>query len=59
MIRKQRMKAFISASILLITLFVVGCLGSKNSALPPTLSFVYMIGAGDNSIHALNQTSTG
>ena len=53
------MKAFISVSTLLIILFLAGCLGSSKSALPPTLSFVYTIGAGDNSIHALNQTSTG
>lgn len=53
------MKAFISVCTLLLTLIFVGCLGSKNSSTAPTLSFVYMIGAGDNSIHALNQTSTG
>jgi len=53
------MKAFISVSILLGTLFFVGCLGSKNSSAAPTLSFTYIVGTGDNSIHALNQRSTG
>jgi len=53
------MKAFLSVSTLLITLFLAGCLGSSNSSAPPTLSFVYMIGAGDNAIHALIQKSTG
>ena len=53
------MKAFISIATLFITLLSTGCLGSKNSSTAPTLAFVYIVGTGDNSIHALTQKSTG
>lgn len=53
------MKAFISIATLIMALLLAGCLGSKNSSAAPTLAFAYIIGAGDNSIHVLNQKSTG
>jgi 6-phosphogluconolactonase (cycloisomerase 2 family) len=53
------MKAFISVTTLFITLLFTGCLGSKNSSTAPTLNFTYIVGTGDNSIHALTQKSTG
>lgn len=53
------MKAFISVAALFISLLLSGCLGSKNSSVAPTLAFVYIVGTGDNSIHALTQKSTG
>jgi 6-phosphogluconolactonase (cycloisomerase 2 family) len=53
------MKAFISVTTLLFTLLSTGCLGSKNSSVAPTLAFAYIVGTGDNSIHALNLKSTG
>jgi 6-phosphogluconolactonase (cycloisomerase 2 family) len=53
------MKAFISTAILAITLLLSGCLGSSNSSTAPTLAFAYIVGTGDNSIHALTQKSTG
>jgi 6-phosphogluconolactonase len=53
------MKAFISVITFVITLLFVGCLGSSKSSVAPTLSFAYIVGTGDNSIHALSQKSTG
>jgi len=53
------MKAFISIATLFITLLFSGCLGSSKSGTPPTLAFVFVVGTGDNSIHALTESSTG
>lgn len=53
------MKAFISVAALFLTLLFTGCLGSKNSSTAPTLNFAYIVGPGDNSIHALTEKSTG
>jgi len=53
------MKAFIAIAALFITLLFTGCLGSSNSSTAPTLNFTYIVGTGDNSIHALTQKSTG
>lgn len=57
--RKQRMKALISTAFLLTITVLSGCLGSKNSSIAPNLAFVYVVGTGDNSIHLLDQKSTG
>ena len=53
------MKAFISITTLFFALLSTGCLGSKNSSVAPNLAFAYIVGTGDNSIHALNEKSTG
>ena len=53
------MKAFIAVMTLFITVLLSGCLGSSKSSVAPTLSFAYVVGSGDNSIHALAQKSTG
>jgi 6-phosphogluconolactonase len=53
------MKAFIAITTLFITLLFIGCLGSSNSSAAPTLAFAYVVGTGDNSIHALDEKSTG
>jgi 6-phosphogluconolactonase len=53
------MKALISLAAVLVLLLLGGCLGSSNSSTAPTLSFMYLSGTGDNSIHAVNQASTG
>jgi 6-phosphogluconolactonase (cycloisomerase 2 family) len=57
--KEARMKAFISIATLFLTLLLSGCLGSSSSSTAPTLAFAYIVGAGDNSIHALVQKSTG
>src|SRR5579864_4917179 len=53
------MKAFITITLLWATVLLSGCLGSKNSSIAPTLAFAYVVGAGDNSVRAFNQTSVG
>ena len=53
------MKAFITITLLCVTVLLSGCLGSKNSGIAPTLAFAYVVGAGDNSIRAFTQTSVG
>jgi len=53
------MKAFIAIATLFITFLFVGCLGSSKSSVAPTLAFAYIVGTGDNSIHALDEKSTG
>jgi 6-phosphogluconolactonase (cycloisomerase 2 family) len=53
------MKAFITITLLSVTVLLSGCLGSKNSGIAPTLAFAYVVGQGDNSIRAFNQTSVG
>jgi 6-phosphogluconolactonase len=52
------MKA-LSSITLLFVIILCGCLGSSKSAIAPTLAFAYIVGSGDNSIRALNETSTG
>ncbi len=52
------MKVLISIT-LLFTVVLCGCLGSSKSSTAPTLAFAYIVGTGDNSIHALNEKSTG
>ena len=52
------MKALISI-FLLFVIILCGCLGSSKSSTAPTLAFAYVVGTGDNSIRALNETSTG
>ena len=53
------MKALISITTLFLALSSIGCLGSKNSSAAPTLAFAYIVGTGDNSVHALDLKSTG
>jgi 6-phosphogluconolactonase len=53
------MKALISSATIFILLLVSGCLGSSKSSNAPTLAFMYVVGTGDNAIHAINQKSTG
>jgi 6-phosphogluconolactonase len=53
------MKALISLATVFILLLASGCLGSSKSSAPPTLAFMYVVGTGDNAIHAINQKSTG
>jgi 6-phosphogluconolactonase (cycloisomerase 2 family) len=52
------MKA-ITSIILLIMIALCGCLGSSKSSIAPTIAFAYIVGTGDNAIHALNETSIG
>jgi 6-phosphogluconolactonase (cycloisomerase 2 family) len=53
------MKAFIAVTTLFIMVLLCGCLGSSKSSVAPTLSFAYIVGSGDNAIHAFAQKSTG
>jgi 6-phosphogluconolactonase (cycloisomerase 2 family) len=53
------MKALISLAAVFVLLLASGCLGSSKSSTPPTLAFMYVVGTGDNSIHAINEQSTG
>jgi 6-phosphogluconolactonase (cycloisomerase 2 family) len=53
------MKALFTITLLFIIVLLSGCLGSSSSSTAPTLAFVYFVGQGDNSVHALDEKSTG
>ena len=53
------MKAIFATTLLFIVVLLSGCLGSSSSSTAPTLAFVYVVGQGDNSIHAFAEKSTG
>lgn len=53
------MKALFTITLIFVLVLLSGCLGSSNSSIAPTLAFVYFVGQGDNSVHALSQKSTG
>ena len=53
------MKALFTITLLFMIVLLSGCLGSSSSSTAPTLAFLYYVGQGDNSIHALTQKSTG
>jgi 6-phosphogluconolactonase len=53
------MKALFTITLLFIIVLLTGCLGSSSSSTAPTLAFVYLVGQGDNSVHALAEKSTG
>jgi 6-phosphogluconolactonase len=53
------MKALFTVTLLFIAVLLSGCLGSSKSSTAPTLAFVYVVGQGDNAIHAFAEKSTG
>jgi len=53
------MKAMFTVTLLFIAVLLSGCLGSSSSSIAPTLAFLYVVGQGDNSIHAFDEKSTG
>jgi len=53
------MKALFTVTLLFIAVLLSGCLGSSSSSIAPTLAFLYVVGQGDNSIHAFDEKSTG
>jgi 6-phosphogluconolactonase (cycloisomerase 2 family) len=53
------MKALFTITLLFIAVVLSGCLGSSSSSTAPTLAFLYVVGQGDNSIHAFDEKSTG
>ena len=53
------MKALFTITLLFIVVLISGCLGSSSSSTAPTLAFLYVVGQGDNAIHALDEKSTG
>jgi len=53
------MKALFTVTLLFIAILLSGCLGSSKSSTAPTLAFLYVVGQGDNAIHAFSQKSTG
>jgi len=53
------MKALFTVTLLFITVLLSGCLGSSKSSTAPTLAFLYVVGQGDNAIHAFSEKSTG
>lgn len=53
------MKALFTVTLLFIVVLLSGCLGSSQSSTAPTLAFVYVVGQGDNAIHAFSEKSTG
>ncbi|MFL6312450.1 MAG: beta-propeller fold lactonase family protein [Terriglobales bacterium] len=53
------MKALFTITLLFIAVLISGCLGSSSSSTAPTLAFLYVVGQGDNAIHALDEKSTG
>src|SRR5882672_7444476 len=57
--RKHRMKALFTITLLFIAVLLSGCLGSSSSSTAPTLAFVYVVGQGDNGIRAFSEKSTG
>jgi 6-phosphogluconolactonase (cycloisomerase 2 family) len=53
------MKALFTITLLFFAVLLSGCLGSSSSSTAPTLAFLYVVGQGDNAIHALDEKSTG
>lgn len=53
------MKALFTITLLFIAVLLSGCLGSSSSSTAPTLAFLYVVGQGDNAIHAFDEKSTG
>lgn len=53
------MKALFTITLLFIGILLSGCLGSSSSSTAPTLAFLYVVGQGDNAIHAFDEKSTG
>jgi 6-phosphogluconolactonase (cycloisomerase 2 family) len=53
------MKALFTITLLFIVVLLSGCLGSSSSSIAPTLAFAYVVGQGDNGIHALSEKTTG
>jgi len=53
------MKALFTVTLLFIAVLLSGCLGSSKSSTAPTLAFLYVVGQGDNAIHAFSEKSTG
>jgi len=53
------MKALFTVTLLFIAVLLSGCLGSSSSSTAPTLAFLYVVGQGDNAIHAFSEKSTG
>jgi 6-phosphogluconolactonase len=53
------MKALFTITLLFIVVLLSGCLGSSSSSIAPTLAFAYVVGQGDNGIHAFSEKSTG
>jgi 6-phosphogluconolactonase len=53
------MKALFTITLLFIAILLSGCLGSSSSSTAPTLAFLYVVGQGDNAVHALDEKSTG
>ena len=53
------MKALFTITLLFIAVLLSGCLGSSSSSTAPTLAFLYVVGQGDNAIHALAEKTTG
>src|SRR5258708_37072619 len=53
------MKALFTITLLFIAVLLSGCLGSSSSSTAPTLAFLYVVGQGDNAIHAFSEKSTG
>jgi 6-phosphogluconolactonase len=53
------MKALFTITLLFIAVLISGCLGSSSSSTAPTLAFLYVVGQGDNAIHAFDEKTTG
>lgn len=53
------MKALFTITLLFIAVLLSGCLGSSTSSTAPTLAFLYVVGQGDNAVHAFSEKSTG
>jgi 6-phosphogluconolactonase (cycloisomerase 2 family) len=53
------MKALFTIILLFIAALITGCLGKSSSSTAPTLAFLYVVGQGDNAIHAFSEKSTG
>jgi len=53
------MKALFTITLLFIMVLFSGCLGSSSSSTAPNLAFAYMVGQGDNGIHAFAEKTTG
>jgi 6-phosphogluconolactonase len=53
------MKALFTITLLFIAVLLCGCLGSSKSSTAPTLAFAYIVGQGDNAVHAFSEKTTG
>lgn len=53
------MKAIFTITLLFSTVLLSGCLGSSSSSTAPNLAFVYVVGQGDNAVHAFAEKTTG